>query len=156
MTTKHADQHQHDGRMLFGDLSAHLHVHKKTLTPADLTAAAVTEAVDIATDDDGASFPANARVIAATMDVIEAFTGGTVSAFTVQLGNTADPDQLLLATSAFTATGYTDDPGVFNPFTNQAAYAPEALCTATGDDVDQLATGRAVLRLFYFKPAKPT
>lgn len=132
-----------------------IRVFKFTLEPSDLTAAATTEAVDISTDDAGVSFPANARVIGATVDCTTAFTGGSVSACTVQVGDTVDPNELLAATSIFTATGFTDDPGVYTPFSLEAAYAPEALVTATGDNVDAITAGRAVIRIYYFKPERP-
>lgn len=138
-----------------GDGLEPIRVHKFTLTPSDLTAAATTEAVDISTADDGTAFPANARVIGATCNVQVAFTGGTVSACTLQIGDTLDPNELLLATSCFTATGFTDDPGVYTPWTVEAAYAPECLVTATGDNVDQITAGAAVLRIYYMKPEKP-
>lgn len=129
---------------------------KFTLEPSDLTAAATTEAVDISTDDEGRAFPANAYVIGASIDGQVAMTGGSVSALTVQIGDTADPNELLTATSVFTATGWAHAPGVYTPMTLEAAYAPEALVTATGANVDQVTAGRAVLYIYYVKPEDPT
>lgn len=138
-----------------GDGLMPIRVFKFSLDPSDLTAAATTEAVDISTDDEGNAFPANALVIGASVDVNTAFTGGTVSACTVQVGDTADPNELLVATSCFTATGFTWDPGVYTPFSLEAAYAPEALVTATGDNVDAITAGLMVIRIYYFLPEAP-
>lgn len=125
---------------------------KVTIDTSDLTDAATSQAVSLGTDDAGNSFPANARVIGATCHVLTAFAGGSVSALTMQVGDAADPNELLVATD-MTATGFTDAPGVYTPWTLEAtAYAGLATFTSTDDNLDALTAGKVEVYIHYFKP----
>ena len=130
-----------------------VHVHAFTLTIADLTAAAVTEAVDIAESDAGVAFPTNVYILGCVAVVDEAFAGGTLSALTLEVGDTVDPNELLTASDAFGASPFDvfETGGATIPFdAREAAYAPECLVTATGDDVDNITAGIARIYITYF------
>lgn len=71
-------------------------VHKITITNTALTAAGTTDITIWTT-------PANARIIRLLAEVTQVFTGGALTAVTVQCGNAAGGTQYLLANSVFTA-----------------------------------------------------
>lgn len=71
-------------------------VHKVTVTSAAMTAAASTDVTLAVT-------PSNTRIVRVTANVTQVFTGGALTAVTVQCGNTAGGTQYLLANSVFTA-----------------------------------------------------
>lgn len=127
----------------------------KTVTTADLTTAGTSQAVDVGTDDGGNDFPANAYVISGHIELDEVLAGGSISAATVQLGDTVNPDELLASSNVFTGAtlGRTWAPGVYSPWTLEAtAYAPELLVTTTGDNVDQATTFACRVIIDYWLP----
>lgn len=71
-------------------------VHKLTVINTALTAAASTDITIWTT-------PVNTRILRITANVTQVFTGGALSAMTVQCGNAAGGTQYLLAGSVFTA-----------------------------------------------------
>lgn len=72
---------------------------RRTITHADLTAAATTEVETILT------YPANTVIANAFIKVVTAFTGGGVGSCVVELGQTAvDVDAYLKSTSVFSGT----------------------------------------------------
>lgn len=124
------------------------------ITHADLTAAATTEAISIT------GFPANAYPIHGRVGLKVAFSGGSVSELTVQLGDTADPDGLMTAVSVFTGASL-DQLGAagieagIGTAALESAYAPEALFTATGDNVVNLDAGKLEVRIAYIQIIDP-
>ena len=140
-----------DGAAVFGHLDY-------TLTIADLTAAATTQAVTLA------GFPADAFPLEVQVSVNEFFTGGAITAVTLQIGDAGDPNGLMAALNVFAVTG-TDDfsvgtDGVEAEYgstgpARESAYAPEALFTSTTDDVDAATAGRVHIRLYYKQRLPP-
>ncbi len=61
-----------------------------TMTHASLVAAAATETVNI-----GTALPANARIVGVDFHTYTAFSGGTISDFTVDVGTAGDVDALI-------------------------------------------------------------
>ena len=121
------------------------------VTHADLTAAAVTEALDVS------DFPADAMPLHSHSVVAEYFTGGTVSACTQEVGDAGDPNGLQTSHNVFDTTviaeiqhapGVEAEGGATGPVL-EAAYVPQVLFTAVGDNVVNLGAGRASGRVHY-------
>jgi len=72
-------------------------LHKVTITNAALTAAATTD-ITVATT------PVNTRINRVVAEVTQVFTGGSLSAMTIQCGNSPGSTQYLLANSVLSAT----------------------------------------------------
>lgn len=100
-------------------------VHKVVITNAAMAAAATTD-VTIHTT------PVNTRIIRVTADVTQTFTGGALSAVTIQCGNSAGGNQYLLANSVFTAQ---------NTWGDAAAEIGAGLLSATVADMGTSAAG---------------
>lgn len=130
-----------------------IRVHEVTVTHSDLTAAATSEAIDIATDDNGDTFPASARILDVSAVVDVPFSGGSVSALVLDVGNTGDSDEWLDDEDVFGASAgdVLHDGGAAGTFgaLEATAYAPEALFTATGDNVVNLDAGRVRIYIKY-------
>lgn len=100
---------EHPGAWIeVGDLDDGIHKAPikivKTIGEADLTAAALTQVINL-----GGVLPAGARLVSWDMGegTFTAFSGGGASAVTAKLGTSADDDALCTATSIFTgATGF--------------------------------------------------
>ena len=143
-----------DGEVVAGTGHVGAKRHIRTLTTADLTASATTEAVDIALDDDAVTFPANARLLSASIELGTVFAGGGAASVTAQVGDTGDPNELLTATTIFTGAAlaqiYAPGVAVYGVL-EAAAYAPE--CLVTSDvDVDTLTTGSMRVIIDYWLP----
>ena len=117
----------------------------KAIGHADLTAAATSEA--IAFDDD---IPAKALVIGSWFDLETDFSGGSVSALVVDVGDGTDPDGYVDNEDVFTgaANGQRSTPTTAPALLNEngvdlddAARTPEVLITSTGDNVANLTAG---------------
>lgn len=106
---------------------------------------ATSQEIDLNTAFPANAFPANALVMGCYIKRITDFSGGSVSALTVQVGDTGDPNGLLTATSVFTGVGagYTATTGAaeYAPHP-EAAFLPTLTLTSTSDDVDALTAGR--------------
>ena len=122
------------------------------VTSDDLTAAALTEALDVP------GFPANAYPLFAQLNVGQFFTGGSVSAATVQLGDAGDPDGLAVSLNVLDTTSLGDwgvaTAGVEAEYGStgpslESAFAPQLLVTTVTANVDQLTTGVLHGRIYY-------
>jgi hypothetical protein len=123
-----------------------------TVDESALTAAATTEALDIA-------FPANAYPLYAGLAIGAYFTGGSVTAVTAQLGDAGDPNGILAALNVFDTTslatwtgtgGVEVEYGSTGPAADgESAYAPQILFTSTTDNVVNLTAGFLSGRIFY-------
>lgn len=112
-------------------------------------AAATSQEVDLTDSADISNakpFPAYMWLQHAHVIVVEDFAGGSVSALTLQLGDTGDPNGLLTASSAFTGVA----PAILRTtaaaqyaLRNEAAFVPTVTLTATGDNIDALVAGIA-------------
>ena len=129
------------------------HVYTATLDTA-LTDADTSQDLDIATDDAGAAFPANARPITGYVYQLTAVDGCTT--LTVALGDVGNPDELFEETDlvAQAALDWIDAPGAYTPWTLEAAYAPIAQYVSTGTNVNA-ATGRVRHVIVYWQLTKP-
>jgi hypothetical protein len=130
------------------------------LSHTDLTAAALTETVTLDAlrvahpDGQAGAVPANARIMYAHVNLITPFSGGAVATCVVDVGDTADPNELIAAHNVF--TGATTGPG-----TTAGAYALGSLeadypgdgaavkVTTTVANVDQLTAGAAEICILY-------
>lgn len=122
--------------------------HKQNLTDADLSAAATSEAVAIT------GFPANAKPIYARIEINTAFSGGSVSALTVEIGDAVDPNGKMTAEDCFTgaSTGViagSDGAEADNSAVLEAAYSPIATFRSTSDNVDALDAGDLNAYVYY-------
>lgn len=130
----------------------------KAVAVTDLNATAATTLV-IPFDDE---LPAGAIVVAASVDLPTDFSGGAVSAMTVDVGD-ADEDRFIDLTDIFTAAGplvdSQADPGVgldrslAGDAIIPAAVTPDLLFTATGADLDALTAGAMTAHIYYTLPA---
>jgi hypothetical protein len=129
--------------------------HKRTVTHADLTDADTSQAIDITVGDDGTEIPANAWIISASCLTQVAFTGGGNTAVVVEIGDAADPNELLTSSSVFTV-GFDYAPGVYAPFTApEADYTPLATFTSTTGTVAGLTAGVLECYVHYWVPTNP-
>lgn len=117
-----------------------------TITHAELTAAATSEAIDI-----GAALPTGAFVHSMETDVTTLFSGGTVSAIVLDVGiEGGDVDAMVDGRDVFTgaATGPAIGNGV-RPHGSFGGAQLSALFVATGDDVADLTAGSVTIRVAY-------
>ena len=124
--------------------------HEVTITHADLTDADTSQAIDLATDDNGNAFPVDCQIVGAFIRVDTDFSGGSVSALTCQVGDAGDPDELITATSVFTGASNVKPlsaNGAAGLPRWEAAYAPEALFTSTTDNLVNLTAGSLTIGL---------
>lgn len=131
-----------------GGLVAPITFMEWTIGHADLTTAATSEAETLS------GFPVNAAPLKAEVFVDVDFSGGTVSACTVEVGDAGDEDELLTASNCFTGvqnTAWTDTPSaaIVGKFKREAAYAPIATFRSTTDNVVSLTAGSLRVRIYY-------
>jgi hypothetical protein len=130
-------------------------VHKVTVEHSDLTDADTAQDIDLATDDDGNSFPANARLLGCSSNTLIAFTGGGNTAVTLSVGDAGAPTELQTAVSVFTA-GYDYAPGAATFGQLEAtAYAPIGRFTSTTGTVAGLTAGKVEIYIHYWLPTNP-
>ena len=126
-----------------------------TVDTSDLTAGAGNQEVTLL-DDAGLGFPKNSVIVGAYFEVDVLFGGGAVSDCTATLGDTGDPNGLILAVDVFTdsATGtgrqFSNGVQIDNenlPF--EAAFLPVCDITTTGANVTALTAGSLVVHVWY-------
>jgi hypothetical protein len=108
-------------------------------------AAATSQEISLNAAFPASAFPANMQVGEAYIKRITDFAGGSISALTVQVGDTGDPNGLLTATSVFTGVGagYTATVAAAEYAMHpEAAFVPTLTLTATADDLDTITAGR--------------
>lgn len=141
-----------------GAAFAGIKFHVRTLTlDTALTDADTSQAVSIAADDDGNTFPANARPISAHTLVVAPIAGTGIAALTCQIGDAADPDEMLVATDLFgdARNSWTDAPGTATAWRLEGtAYVPLATYDSTGGNVAAV-TGTVVHVISYYKLLSP-
>lgn len=133
------------------DLEAKTFVRSITITSADLTASATTQAIDI-----GAALPVGAYVQAASYNLTDAFDagGGSASACTCQVGWAGSTNAVMAATDVFTGAA-TEGAGLTTAATTPTAADEktlQALFTATGDNVDTLTNGSITINVLCLAP----
>lgn len=135
-----------------GAAASGLKFHVRTLVlDSALTDADTAQTISIAADDLGATFPANARPLAAYAYPLTATAG--VTSLTIAIGDAANTDELLEETNLVaTAAGtWIDSPGVYAAFQLEAAaYVPVADFVSTGGNV-AAATGTVRCIVVYWK-----
>jgi hypothetical protein len=125
-------------------------IQKRTATIgfADLTTAGASQVLPI-----GAALPANARILGVALHTFTPFTGGTVSAMTIDIGSTGDADALIDGADAFTAAvdGQTSTRplGIAPNKLFAASTQINATFTATGDTVDDTTAGAVTIDILY-------
>lgn len=132
--------------------------HVVTITTADLSAAALVEILDITTDDLGAAFPADVRVLGGTARLLEEFDGPGVSACTFQLGDAVDTADLMAATDIYTGSGPDRFIWVFGPHVFggwEGGYVARFQINTTGANVDQLNVGSIEVSIHYMTSTDP-
>jgi hypothetical protein len=123
----------------------------KTVTHADLTAAATSESISF-----GRDIPAGSMVLAAYFALTTEFSGGAVSACVVDLGDAGDDDRWIDAENIFTSSGTgvrrlfaNDPPGLKGKGIDflQSAASPLIKVTTTGANVSVLDAGSITVTL---------
>ena len=123
----------------------------KQIQHSDLTGAATTE-----TEAFDSQIPARSLVLGCFIDVTTLFSGGSVSACTVKIGDAGDDDRLLTASDVFTgaATGVriasgAGLTGVASPHFYKTATTINAIFTSTTDNVVNLSAGDLTAEIWY-------
>lgn len=118
---------------------------KCRITHADLTTAGTSQVLTFNTLADGRGdepMPPKSRVMYAWFNVLEAFSGGSVSACVAKLGDAGSDNELITNVSVFTGgTGLKVKSGAYTLGTYEAAYAPIITFTSTSDNVVNLSAG---------------
>lgn len=97
----------------------------------------------------GNALPANARLLAAEINVVATVTGGTISACSATVANTGETaGAILTTTDVFTATGLLRKVGT-NPYLTRGGQQLQMVLTATGDTLAHATTGHLTLELYY-------
>jgi hypothetical protein len=138
-----------------GAAASGLKYHVRTLVlDSALTDGDTAQSIDIADDDDGNAFPANARPLQAYAIPVGEVAGTTT--LTLAIGDAANPDELMEETDlvALDPQDWIDAPGAYVALTNEAAYAPIADFVSTGANVSA-ATGTVVCVIVYWKLGNP-
>lgn len=136
-----------------------LFVWELLITIGDFTGAAATsQELDLAVVYPDFPFPEDVWLEPGAHIVpVTAFSGGAVSASTLELGDTGDPNGLVTASNVF--TGVTTGVSVATPAAAEyalrfeAGYLPVATIRTTTDNVSALTAGRALVRI-PFSPAR--
>mgnify|MGYP001069743208 CR=1 FL=1 len=113
---------------------------------ADLTAAATTQTLNVG------SLPANAQVRGVDIRVAAAFSGGSVSALSVDIGDAGDADAIVDGANVFAATdgqAASLPAGIAPNKRFDAATTITALFTATDDNLVDLTAGACTIRVLY-------
>ena len=124
--------------------------YTKVVDTTDLSAAGLTEAVSLT------GFPTDVFVIGSSVELDAVFSGPSVTACTVEIGDTGTPSELVTSQDIFTGAslGLKQAPGALpGTWTLEASYAPEALVTTVDANVDQLDAGSMVIHIWYVTPA---
>jgi len=121
---------------------------EQRITHADFVAAATTETEAIT------GFPANAAPLFAEIKVETDFSGGSVSAATVTVGDAGSANELLTSTNVFTGvqnTAWIQTTGAAlnGKFQREAAYSPILTITTTTDNAVNLDAGSLLVRIYY-------
>lgn len=107
--------------------------------------AATSQEVDLNVAFPGNAFPANVRINGCYIKRITDFAGGAITALTVQVGDTGDPNGLLTATSVFTGVGagYTETTAAAQFAQRlETAFVPTLTLTSTTANLTALTAGR--------------
>ena len=124
-----------------------------TITTTDLTASATTQEIAIT------SPPANCIIVGGFIELETDFSGGSVSALTASIGDTAAPTEVAVAVDVFTGAGAglkDGEPGVITGLGFKVAYVPVVKFTSTTDNVDNLTAGSLIAHLRYIPCAAET
>jgi len=128
-------------------------VAKCKITHADLTTAGTSQVLTFNTLAVGVGdelMPATSRVMYAWINIITPFSGGSVSALTVKLGDAGSDNELITNVSVFTgASGLKTKTGSYALGTYEAAYAPILTFTSTDDNVVSLDAGEIEVLIQY-------
>lgn len=118
------------------------------ITHDDFVAAATSETEAIT------GFPANAAPLFAEIKVETDFSGGSVSAATVTVGDAGSANELLTATNVFTGVQntawiQTTAAAINGKFQREEAYSPILTITTTSDNAVNLSAGSLLVRIYY-------
>lgn len=117
-------------------------------------AAATTQAIDLDVAYPNRTFPKTSTKIPgvvrafACARIVNPVSGGTLSALTMELGDAADADGLITATSIFTGAtlGWFSTAGAAEEaYRVEQNFIPQLSLAATGDNLDQIDAGRVDL-----------
>jgi hypothetical protein len=113
---------------------------------ADLTTAGASQALDIG------DIPAGAQIRGVDIRVATAFSGGTLSAMTIDVGDAGDADAIVDGANVFAATdgqAASLPDGIAPNKRFDAATTLTATFTATGDDVADADAGACTVRVLF-------
>lgn len=111
-------------------------------------AAATSQEIDLNVTYPNVPFPADVVRCAGTFcRVVTPISGASISAGTIQIGDTADPNGLQTAVDIFTAAGvlHSTPAAAENARRGETAFAPTATITLTGGDVDEIEAGEVII-----------
>ncbi len=126
--------------------AGNIRIHEVTITHAELTAAALSEVLDL-----GAELPTGARIVAAEAELTTLFSGGSVSAITVDVGDEGgDTDAIFDGLNLFTGagTGFKPTSGVRPTGTYSEKQLIGTFVSVTANVV-ALTAGEVTFRFFY-------
>jgi len=128
------------------------HWYTQLIQFSDFTAAATSEELDINVKYPTNAFPSNARIKDMMFHNITDWAGTSITAVTVEIGDTGDPNEGLTAVSTFTGVGAgiitpaygtkLDGSASDTPPWFEAAYVPTITLRATGANVTALTAGK--------------
>jgi hypothetical protein len=99
------------------------------------------------------SIPANAKIMDAWVVRIADFAGGSVTAVTVDLGDSGNDDELLDAADLFTGAKATaavsNADGIYSLGSIESAYVPQLVFTTVGANLDDLTAGACEICISY-------
>lgn len=122
----------------------------ETLTFADLTDSDTQQSIDLT-----GALPAGAIIVGAFLDVTATFTGGTISAMTIDLGvKSGVTDSLLNAADVFTATGRIGTPVGVSMAGFYGAVTLAIIFDSTGGNLDTATTGSVEINIVYIDADK--
>lgn len=110
---------------------------------SDFSDADTSEELDLNVTFPKRALPTNIRIRDTYAELVQEFAGGTVSAATVEVGDTGDPNERFTALNVFTGAGTglkTVTEGAL-PRSFEAAYAPVLKLDTTGGNINTLTAG---------------
>lgn len=127
----------------------------ETVSYSDYSDADTSESLDLNATFTSNLFPSNVFLTVAWLEIITAFSGGTVSAATMILGDAGDDNGLITESSVFTGASGLVQAGGAESYrsTLEASYTPLLQLDTTGGNINTLAAGEVRVCIGY-KPIR--
>lgn len=138
------------------DQLLHQATHKIIITHADLTDADTSQTIAIVPDTakyTSATVPAGTQVRLAKVQVVTAFSGGSVSAATITIGDGGSATRFLASTDIFTAATWFANAAATSPYIYTTTDTIDAVFASTTDNLVNLTAGEIHI---YLEVTTPT